>query len=76
MPDRFDQMREDVEFALGGASAHLDEILGNVSVMIEMVEDTAELKRIREQMERAASAIENVAARFGRISEDGTWRPM
>ena len=76
MPDRFDQMREDVEFALGGASAHLDEILGNVSVMIEMVEDTAELERVREQMERAASAIENVAARFGSISEDGIWRPV
>ena len=75
MPDRFDQMREDVEFALGGASAHLDEILGNVSVMIEMVENPAELERVREQMERAASAIENVAARFSRISEDGIWRP-
>ena len=75
MPDRFDQAREDVEFALAGASAHLDEILGNVSVMIEMVENPAELERVREQMERAASAIENVAARFGRISEDATWSP-
>jgi hypothetical protein len=76
MPDRFDQMREDVEFALGGASAHLDEILGNVSVMIEMVENPAELERVLEQMERAASAIESVAARFSRISEDGIRRPM
>lgn len=75
MPVHFDQMREDVEFALGGASAHLDEILSNVSVMIEMVEYPAELERVREQMERAASAIENVAAQFGRISEDGTWSP-
>ncbi|MEX1264636.1 MAG: hypothetical protein WEE66_12025 [Actinomycetota bacterium] len=75
MPDHFDQMRDDVEFALAGASAHLDEILGNVSVMIEMVENPAELERVREQMESAASAIESVAARFSRISEDGIWRP-
>ena len=76
MPDHIDQMREDVEFALAGASAHLDEILGNVRVMIEMVENPAELVRVREQMEGAASAIENVAARFSRISEDAIWRPV
>ena len=75
MPDRFHEIRDDIEYALAGALAHLDEIAGNLGELFELLEDLTELEKVRAQLEPAAGAIEDVATRFGRLSPDGTLSP-
>lgn len=71
MEDRFRELRDDVEFALAGAIAHLSEIDEALDEIGDLVDDPAETQHVRERLAAAGSTIHEIAATFGRLMPDG-----
>ena len=65
---RFRDARDAAEFALGGASANLEDARQQLNRLASLVEDRSEVDGLRGALELVASAIDGLALAVGHIT--------
>jgi hypothetical protein len=67
----FHEALDDAQFALAGASDHLDNVRKSLEEMAEVVDDRSELDALRGAAELIAYAIDELDLAVGQITADG-----